>query len=44
MLFSSYSEIVTEIENLVELRKAMKETEVAPLQKLYQKNKPKDIK
>ena len=34
MLFSSYSEIVTEIENLVELRKAMKETEVAPLQKV----------
>ena len=37
LLFSSYSEIVKEIENLVELRKAMKETEVTPSQKIVSK-------
>ena len=44
MLFSSYSEIVTEIENLVELRKAMKETEVAPLQKVVSEEQAKRYK
>jgi len=41
LLFSSYSEIVKEIENLVELRKAMKETEVTPSQKIVSKEQIK---